>query len=84
MAFSCRTFREEPLAGPACCEAEPSHVQCGLSQNFDIALASFRKLDDPSGDDFVAEVAWAFDSRSGHFECDAQETDGLRIEGLVA
>jgi hypothetical protein len=26
MAFSCRTFREEPLAGPACCEAEPSLV----------------------------------------------------------
>ena len=59
------------------------HVQCGLRQNFGIALASFRKLDDPSGDDFVAEVAWASNGRASHFECDAQETDGLRVEGLA-
>src|SRR5262249_21147963 len=52
-----------------------------LRQNFDIALASFRKLDDPCGDDFVAEVAWALNGRASHFECDAQETGGLRIEG---
>jgi len=58
------------------------HVQCGLTQNFDIALTSFRKLD-PSGDDFVAEVASAFNGRSGRFECDAHETGGLRIEGLA-
>ncbi len=58
-------------------------VQRGLTQNFDIALASCRKLDDRSGDDFVAEVTWAFNSRSSRFECDAQETDGLRIEGLA-
>jgi hypothetical protein len=56
----------------------------GLTQNIDIALASFRKLGDRSGDDFVAEIAWAFDSRSGHFECDAQETGALRIERLAA
>jgi hypothetical protein len=33
------------------------HVKCGLTQNFDIALTGFRKLDDRSGDHFVAEVA---------------------------
>ena len=31
-------------------------VQCGIRQNFDIALTGFRKLDDPSGDHFVSEV----------------------------
>jgi hypothetical protein len=46
-------------------------------------LASFRKLDDPSGDDFIAEVTGALNGRSGHFECDAHDTDGLRIEGLA-
>jgi len=66
------------LTAPARAFSAASH------KNFDIALASFRKLDDRSGDDFIAEVAWAFDSRSGHFERDAQETGGLRIEGLAA
>ena len=58
-------------------------VQCGLTQNCDIALTGFRKLDDRSGDHFVAEVAWAVNGRSGRFECDAHETGGLRIEGLA-
>ena len=59
------------------------HVQCGLTQNFDIALTGFRKLDDRPGDHFVAEVGSAFNGRSGGFECDAHEAGGLRIEGLA-
>src|SRR5262245_29347059 len=59
-------------------------VQCGLTQTFDIALAGLRKLDDLPGDHFVGEVAWAFNSRTNGFECDAHETRGLRIEVLVA
>ena len=58
-------------------------VQCSLTQNFDIALAGLRKLDDLPGDHFVGEVAWAFNGRSGRFECDAHEAGGLRIEGLA-
>ena len=65
-------------------ECSRRQVKCGLRQNFDIALTGFHKLDDRSGDHFVAEVAWAFNGRSGHFECDAHETGSLRIEGLAA
>src|SRR5262249_16441403 len=59
-------------------------VQCSLTQNLDIALAGLPKLDDLHGDHFVGEVAWAFNSRTNGFECDAHETRGLRIEVLVA
>ena len=59
------------------------HVQCGLTQNFDIAFTGFRTLDDRSGDHFVSEVAWALNSRTSRFESDAHETSGLRVEGLV-
>ena len=58
-------------------------VQCSLTQNFDIALAGLRKLDDLPGDHFVGEVAWAFKSRTNGFECDAHEPRGLGIEVLV-
>jgi len=59
------------------------HVQCGLTQNVDIALTGFGKFDDRPGDHFVAEVGSAFNGRSGGFECEGQQTDGLRIEGLA-
>jgi len=35
--------------------APVGNVQCGLTQTFDIALASFRKLDDLLGDHFISE-----------------------------
>src|SRR5262249_42856970 len=60
------------------------HVQCGLTENFDIALPSVRKLDDLLGDHFISEVARALNSRTSRFEGDAHETDGLRIEVLAA
>src|SRR5262245_66479913 len=51
-----------------------------LTQTFDIALASFRKLDDLLGDHFISEVARALNSRTSRFEGDAHERSGLRIE----
>ena len=59
-------------------------IQCGLAQNFDIALPSVRKPDDLVSDHFVSEVGRAINSRSSRFECDAHETGGLRIEVLAA
>ena len=58
-------------------------VQCGLTQDFDIALASVRKLDDLLGDHFVSEVGRAVNSRTSRFESDAHKTSGLRIEVLA-
>ena len=55
----------------------------GLTQTFDIALASFRKLDDRAGDHCVAEAGWAVNSRTSRFESDAHKTSGLRIKGLA-
>jgi hypothetical protein len=60
------------------------HVQCGLTQNVDIALTGFRKFDNRRGDHFVAEVGWAVNSGTGGFESYTHEADGLRIEGLAA
>src|SRR5215831_21094665 len=60
------------------------HIQCGLTQNFDIALPNVRKPDDLVSDHFVSEVGGAVNSRSSRFECDAHETGGLRIEVLAA
>src|SRR6266566_4219187 len=61
------------------------HIQCALTQNIDIALAGFRKLDDPRGDCFVGEVgsAGCSKSRTSHFECNAHETRGLRIKYMA-
>ena len=60
------------------------HVQCGLTQNFDIALPSVRKLDDLVSDHFVSEVGGAVNSRTSGFKGYAHETGGLRIEGVAA
>src|SRR5262249_9885282 len=47
-------------------------------------LTGFRKFDNRRGNHFVAEVGWAVNSRTGGFESYADETDGLRIEGLTS
>ena len=69
-------------AGDADCSRR--HVQCGLAQTFDIALASFRKLDDLLGDHFISEIGAAVNSGTSRFESYAHETSGLRVEGLAA
>jgi hypothetical protein len=58
-------------------------IQCGLTQNINIALAGFRKLDDRSGDCFIREVGSAYNSRTSNFECDAHETLCLGIEPVT-
>jgi hypothetical protein len=62
----------------------PAGTSSGLTQNFDVALASLRQLDDLFGDHFISEVARAVNSRTSRFEGDAHETSDLRIEVLAA
>ena len=69
-------------AGDADCSRK--RIQCGLTQNFDIALASVCKLDDLVNDHFISEIGGAVDSRASRFESYAHETSGLRVEGLAA
>jgi hypothetical protein len=65
--------------------ADRPGIQCCLTQHVGIALACFRKLDDPSGDCFIGKVGSACVSNSctSYFECDAQEAPGLRINVLA-
>src|SRR5262249_38196689 len=72
------------MKNPACSavkrEAEEDwerwRIQCGLTQNFDIALASVCKLDDLVNDHFISEVGGAVNSRTSGFESYAHETGG--------
>ena len=62
-------------------------LQGRVTETLRVALTSFRKLDNLLGDRFtgrVDEPIGALEGHKGHFESDAHETDGLRVEPKAA
>jgi hypothetical protein len=53
-----------------------------LAHSIGIALAAFRKLDDPLGNFFSDRIGSVYPKgHAGHFECDAHDALGFCIEG---
>jgi hypothetical protein len=57
-------------------------LQHALAQKIGIALAGFRKLDDPPGEHVIGAIAAIRKPQSyaSHLECDAHDSPGLGIE----
>jgi hypothetical protein len=61
------------------------HPQNAIAQSFGIAFTGFRKCNDPFSDCFMDKDLSMSESKrhQGHFEPDARDSDGLRIEPVA-
>jgi hypothetical protein len=63
--------------------AWPQRLQGRLTETLRVTLVSFRQINNLLGDSVAGRVddpVGALESHKGHFESDAHETDGFRVE----